>query len=74
MDLLRTTRTYASRTNAETALAKVLAQGLGIALTDAHYLIALNAEGRYAPVVTRSPQIGMQELVALATVGITVVG
>ncbi len=63
-DLLRTDKTYATRENALKALEKKLANYPA----NVRFVIAVNEEGRFAPVV-----FGV-ELLPLAHQGITVVG
>lgn len=65
MDILLTTTTYKTRENAEVALAKKLTK-TGRTLANTRYLIAVNRDGRFAPVV-----FGV-ELLDLIHQGITV--
>ena len=69
MDLLKTDKTYASRANAVRALTQA-ADKLGGSLSDLRYVIAVNEDGRYAPVVMVHSQM---QLLAFAHIGITVV-
>jgi len=73
MNLLQTTTTYATYANAEKTLSKKLAL-IGRTLQDTRYLIACNAEGRFAPVVLASNQADQANVIPLAHYGITVVG
>jgi hypothetical protein len=56
MNLLRTTTTYATPDNATKALVKTLAKA-GLTLDAVRYLIAVNADGRYAPVLVGNAYI-----------------
>lgn len=66
MDMLRTRRTFTKRSGAILALKAAL--GGQKELDDARWMIAVNEEGRFAPVL-----IGMR-YVPYAHAGITVVG
>jgi hypothetical protein len=68
MNILKTTRTYATPATAEAALRKLL----GASFDTTRWLVAVTAEGRFAPVVVFDRT--RPELVGLAHVGITVVG
>lgn len=68
MNLLRTTRTYATYANAEKALAKTLNLA-NLSLFNARYLIATTPEGRFAPVL-----VGATYLPFAVNANITVVG
>lgn len=69
-DQLRTDRTYKTRKNAVHALEQA-ADKLGLNKDALRYVIAVNEEGRFAPVVLVG---GTQEhLVSLAWEGVTVV-
>lgn len=75
MDMLRTSRTYATRENALKALAKAYCparvDGLDVlAMTGIRYVIAVNEAGRFAPVVL----LDRPELMGLAHAGVTVIG
>jgi hypothetical protein len=50
MDIIQTDRTYATRENALKHLKNALSRG-GLTLDDARWMIATNAEGRFAPVL-----------------------
>lgn len=66
-DLLRTSRTYASRENAVKALERALIRG-GFFVDDRiPYVIAVNEEGRFAPVVVGA------DFLPLVFQGVTVV-
>lgn len=67
MNILTTTRTYATYENAEAALDRTLTK-LNANKAAIRYLIAATADGRYAPVVLGA------ENALLAHHGITVVG
>jgi len=56
MNLLRTDTTYATIENATKALTKKLAKN-NLTLDEVRYLIAVNGEGRYAPVLVGSAMI-----------------
>jgi hypothetical protein len=56
MNLLRTDTTYATRENAMKALIKKLAKN-NLTPDEVRYLIAVNEEGRYAPVLVGSAMI-----------------
>lgn len=73
MDILTTNRTYKTRENAEAFLSATLAKA-GFSLDDARYVIAVNNEGRFAPVMFASAKIPVQTLIGFAHVGVTVVG
>ena len=66
-DVLRTTRTYATRKNAVEALGRA-ADKVGI--YDYRYMIAVKEDGRYAPVVFMD---GSGEKIMFAHNGVTVV-
>jgi hypothetical protein len=68
MNLLRTTRTYATYANAEKALAKTLT-AFGASLDSVRYLIATTPEGRFAPVL-----VGATYIPFAVNADITVVG
>jgi hypothetical protein len=68
MNLLKTTTTYATPANAEKALVKTLAKA-GLTLDAVRYLIAINADGRYAPVL-----VGAAYISFAVNANITVVG
>lgn len=53
MDIITSTRTYATRENAVKALTKVF----GDKLDAARWLIAVNAEGRFIPTVVGHNQV-----------------
>lgn len=67
MDLLRTERTFISAERARKFLFKQLDEA-GISPAEARYLIAVNVEGRFAPVL-----VG-ERYIPFAHHGITVVG
>jgi hypothetical protein len=72
-DVLKTSRTYANRENAEKRLREVFEEHfLSQDIDRMRYLIAVNSEGRYAAVVIYDPSIfGQLDLVHF---GITIVG
>jgi hypothetical protein len=71
MDIIRTTRTYATRFNAITALRKALMTIGGIAsLGTCRWLIAVDEDGRYAPVVSIGDR---SDLCILAHHGVTII-
>lgn len=67
MNLIRTRVTYLTYRNAEAALIKTLANS-GMTLADVRYLIAVNEEGRFAPVL-----VGNQFIHFAVNANITVV-
>ena len=68
MNVIKTARTYKTQGNAEIALRKVL----GDTFDATRWIIAVNSDGRFAPVVVFDRN--RPELLGLAHVGITVVG
>lgn len=72
MDLIKTDRTYKTRDNAVKALEMALAK-YELTLDNARWLIAVNDDGRFAPVVV-SIYNERIPLSSLPHVGITVVG
>lgn len=51
MDILRTDRTYKTRANAVKQVRDTAAK-IGVEFGTVHYVIAVNEDGRFAPVVT----------------------
>jgi hypothetical protein len=68
MNLLQTTRTYATYDNAVKALAQTCAR-CGTSLDNVRYLIASDAHGRFAPIL-----VGQQYIGFAVNCNITVVG
>ena len=72
MDILQTTRTYATRAKAVAHLSKQLAAA-HLSLDDARFCIAVSADGRFAPVLFPSSKLPLGDLVPFAHCGVTVV-
>jgi hypothetical protein len=68
IDVLKTTRTFKTRDNAERHLKKSLAK---LGLTDVRFCIAVNDEGRFAPIVFND---STRWNLGLIHEGVTVVG
>jgi hypothetical protein len=68
MDILRTDRTYKTRANAVKALAKL------IDLDSLSYVIAVNEDGRFAPIAILDHARDRHDIFALCHNGVTVVG
>lgn len=78
MNMLRTDRTYKTAKNAEKALERAAAT-MGLDVARLRYVIAVAADGRYAPVVlmggsglATSPTGAATSLIAFAHLGVTV--
>ena len=72
MNVLRTDRTYATQANALKAL-ETAAEKIGALMSNVLYVIAVNPEGRFAPVVTDvvvTPSLKIE----FAHKGVTIVG